>query len=456
VTAERVQPDAIGHAETLSLQREGRALSGATLLSGAMLVSGALAYAFQVLAAHSLSADQFGRIAVLWAGMFLVATILFRPLEQTLTRSLVDRRLRGQGLRPVVRSTVRIALATIAGAILAGALFYQWISAHLFAGDGRLTLLLIFGISVFSLVHLGRGVLCGLGYLGSYAATLAGDGIARLIIVAPLFFVASEGLAAVAVVTSGVIGVIPPVWRRRRTIGAAMTPQAASPFSVKQAFAFAAPASIMAGVDQMLVNGGPLLVAVDGGAKATAAAGLVFAATMLVRAPAYVFQGVAATLLRNLTQLHTGGRSDRFRGAVLRVAGLMLAAGGVMAILAALAGPQMMRAVFGPTFTATPGQLALLAAGVGFYLAASTISQALLATGSSGPACIGWIAGLAVFLAAFLATDGDPLSRIAVAFSAATLTNMAVSGAVLVVRTRGTWLGEAPARADAMAPTTST
>ena len=59
----------------------------------------------------------------------------------------------------------------------------------------------------------------------------------------------------------------------------------------------------MAGADQLFVNGGPLLVVVAGGPGATRAAGIVFAATMLVRAPVYVFQGLAAALLPNLTHL---------------------------------------------------------------------------------------------------------------------------------------------------------
>ena len=54
---------------------------------------------------------------------------------------------------------------------------------------------------------------------------------------------------------------------------------------------------------------------VGGGAGSTKAAGLAFAATMLVRAPVYVFQGVAAALLPNLRDLNA---ADGFRGSSVK------------------------------------------------------------------------------------------------------------------------------------------
>ena len=50
---------------------------------------------------------------------------------------------------------------------------------------------------------------------------------------------------------------------------------------------------MIAGCEQVLVSGGPLLVLIAGGEGAAAAAGVLFAATLLVRAPVFLFQGVA-------------------------------------------------------------------------------------------------------------------------------------------------------------------
>jgi len=58
------------------------ALSGAWLLSAGMVASGALTYAFHLLVARTLGPADFGRIAVLWAAVFLIATAIFRPLDE--------------------------------------------------------------------------------------------------------------------------------------------------------------------------------------------------------------------------------------------------------------------------------------------------------------------------------------------------------------------------------------
>ena len=79
-------------------------LTGTWLLSGAMLAAGVLAYAFHILAARTLTHDEYGQIAVLWAALFLTVVVLFRPLEQTTARAVADRLARGQEARSVLRS----------------------------------------------------------------------------------------------------------------------------------------------------------------------------------------------------------------------------------------------------------------------------------------------------------------------------------------------------------------
>ena len=91
-------------AKRRGLVRARPALSGAWLLSGGMLASGALTYAFHLLVARTLGPADFGRIAVLWAAVFLIATAVFRPLEQTTARAVADRLARGDDARSVLRS----------------------------------------------------------------------------------------------------------------------------------------------------------------------------------------------------------------------------------------------------------------------------------------------------------------------------------------------------------------
>ena len=155
------------------------------------------------------------------------------------------------------------------------------------------------------------------------------------------------------------------------------------------------------------MNGAPLL-AVAMGTHDGAAAGLVFAATMLVRAPVYVFQGFAASLLANLTHLvAVDGRSELLR-AVLRTAVVLFSIGIAFIAFVAFAGPAAMRAVYGPTFDASAASLALLAAGVACYLAAGTFSQALLAPRHVGAAAVAWTVAAASFVGLFAVLPGGP------------------------------------------------
>ena len=86
----------------------------AALMSAGTLASGVLAYAFNVLAARSLGPESYGAVGALWAGMFLLAVLLFRPLEQTVSRAVADQLARGADARPAVRSAARLtALTTV-------------------------------------------------------------------------------------------------------------------------------------------------------------------------------------------------------------------------------------------------------------------------------------------------------------------------------------------------------
>src|SRR3954453_8500938 len=93
----------------VAVERRRATFAGAWLLSGAMVLSGVFTYIFHVVAARTLGATAYGQIAILWGAMFLVAIVLFRPLEQTLSRAIADRLARDEEVRTVIRSVLFIA-----------------------------------------------------------------------------------------------------------------------------------------------------------------------------------------------------------------------------------------------------------------------------------------------------------------------------------------------------------
>ena len=67
---------------------------GAAILSVGIGVTGLITYAYFALASHSLSKDDYGRISLLWSSVFIVVSVLYRPVEQLLSRTIADRAAR--------------------------------------------------------------------------------------------------------------------------------------------------------------------------------------------------------------------------------------------------------------------------------------------------------------------------------------------------------------------------
>jgi O-antigen/teichoic acid export membrane protein len=401
------------------------ALAGAGVMSAAMLATGVLAYAFHVLAARSLGPNLYGQIAVLWAALFLVAVVVFRPLEQTLARAIADRLARGEETRTVLRSVFQIFVAVVLVLSLLTIPAWGPLTDGLFAGDNAMTALLVGGIAAYGISYVIRGLLGGISWFRGYALLLVADGVGRMVLAAPLVFVASPEIAAVAILGAGLIGAVAPLFvGLGRLVGLLEHRAHEKSFHVGAALAFAGPASVMAAADQVFLNGGPLLVMVGGGTDATKSAGIVFAATMLIRVPGFLFQGLTAAMLPNFTRLNAADAAGALERAVLRLAMILVGIGIGLSAAALLFGPEAMKLLYGAGYAVAGIDLALLALGVGCYLASGTYSQGLLALDSGRSAALAWSAGALLFVGLYAVVPGDALSRISVAFLAASIVNV--------------------------------
>ncbi len=382
-------------------------LTGAWLLSGAMLAAGVLAYAFHILAARTLTQDEYGQIAVLWAALFLTVVVLFRPLEQTTARAVADRLARGQEARSVLRS-VAVVYGCVLG-LVAVAAVAAWgaLTDRFFDGNDFMTAMLLVGIAGYGFQYVGRGILGGLRRFHGLSAIHVTDGSIRFLVALPLLAVASPDLAAAALAAAGLGGAIPPLWRCRAELRRLGEGSADEHFHMRAALAFAAPAVVIAAADQLLVNGAPLVVVGGGGAKDAAA--IVFAATMLVRVPVFLFTGVAGSFLPNLTRLNAEDDHHRFVATVIRVCLVFLGVTVAIVAVAALLGPTVMPIVFGSKYTAPASDLALLGLAAGCYLAAATISQALLAVDRASSGAVAWAVGAALFVSVYAVASGGAL-----------------------------------------------
>src|SRR5205823_5396031 len=64
---------------------------GAAVLSVGIAATGVVTYAYFALASHALTSSEYGGIALLWSAVFVVVSILYRPVEQLLSRTIADR-----------------------------------------------------------------------------------------------------------------------------------------------------------------------------------------------------------------------------------------------------------------------------------------------------------------------------------------------------------------------------
>jgi O-antigen/teichoic acid export membrane protein len=171
-------------------------------------------------------------------------------------------------------------------------------------------------------------------------------------------------------------------------------------------------------VHQVLLTGGPVLLALSGGSPAEVT--LLFAALALFRAPYMLALGLAGQLSAHVARL--AGRGDGT--AVAALVTRLLAGGAVLGLLGALGGallgPWLLPLVFGPEVTMAPGQAAVVAAGCSLALACLGLTVVALARGAARRSAAAWlgatVAATALFGLLVLTTGASPSDRVAWSF----------------------------------------
>jgi O-antigen/teichoic acid export membrane protein len=395
----------VSSGRTPSEQREyGRS---AGLLTVALGVAGVLTYAFFGIASHSLSADAYGDIVILWSVVFLLASTLFRPVEQLLASTLAEQEQEGSSSTAALRSAAVIQAGLFAAAALVLLIARGPIEEELFAGQDALYWILIASLLGFGLAYYARGFLAGRGQFMHYAALLVIEVSTRLAFAVAVAAGIASGadFVALGIATAPVacIIVLPLAIRGGRPLdagppGGSASSEGSTELTLTKGGAFAGAVLVMMLSEQILINSGALFVR---SAEGAAAAGFIFNVMMVARAPLVLFQAVAASLLPHLTRLRArgdDGAREVFRSSVdstlLLIAGFAaLTTVGVFAI-----GPEVMQIAFGDDFTYDREGLAIVALGMGLYLAAASLNQAALAQAQAHRAAICWIACAILFV----------------------------------------------------------
>ena len=401
---------------------------GAAILSVGIGATGLITFAYFSLASHSLSEDEYGGVALLWSAIFITVSVLYRPVEQLLSRTIADRDARGVTGSEHLRVAATIQLALGALFAVAALVFRAPLEDDLLDGSATLYWILIVAVLAYAASYFARGFLAGNRRFPLYGGLVLLESVSRFLFALAVTVGVAEGQAAVALGMAAApivsLTVLAPALARQLTRRDRPPPPAPAPadpegpaapeapgepeFTLSHGSGFALAVLAIMLAEQTFLNAGPLLVRATEGDRGAALAGFAFNVLLLARAPLVLFQAVQTSILPHLTRLWVGaggaaeGDVDPFRRSVnLTLAAIGLFAGSVALVMAA-AGPQLMGIVFGGNFDYDRGGLVLVALAMGLYLSAATVNQALLAQGRAPQAAACWVGSAAAFVAFLL------------------------------------------------------
>jgi O-antigen/teichoic acid export membrane protein len=397
---------------------------GAAILSVGIGATGLITFAYFSLASHALPEDEYGRVTLLWSAMFITVSVLYRPVEQLLSRTIADHDARGvagtEHLR--IAATIQLALG-VAFAVVALALRGP-IEDDLFGGSSTLYWVLVVGVLAYAASYFARGYLAGHHLFPLYGGLVLMEASSRCLFALAVATGIAEGQSAVALgmVAAPIVSlaVVPPALARRLAPPPAAEPDpetTEAQFTLARGTGFAAAVLLVMLSEQTFLNAGPLLVKATADTGGAALAGFTFNVLLIARAPLQLFQAVQTSILPHLTRLQAGGETDPFARSVNLT--LMAIAGfaGVVALVMLAAGPQVMDLLFGGDFDYERGGLVLVAAGMGLYLSAATLNQALLAHARATHSAVCWVAAATAFVLFLVLVEfDDRVLQVEVAF----------------------------------------
>lgn len=408
---------------------------GAALLSVGIGVTGLVTYLFFALASHTLPEQEYGGITLLWASVFITVSILYRPVEQLLSRTIAERQALGKiGWAPLrVAGMIQLGLGAVF--IVPALALRSLLQDDLFSGNETLYWVMVVSVLAYAVSYFARGFLAGQRRFGLYGALVLMESCSRVLfaLVVALGILSGSSVVALGIAAAPIASlfVVPlALGRKARSVVEAKgsSPQQDGPeqveeqseidersergsnhdageFTLSHGSGFAIAVLVIMFSEQTFLNAGPLIVKATEGANGDALAGFVFNLLLVARAPLQLFQAIATSLLPHLTNMRITQGQDTFRHSVKITVLAVVGFASTVVVVLLVAGPELMRLFFGPNFDYDRINLAIVGAGMGIYLTAATLNQAALAQGQARRAAYCWI-GSAVFFVAWLALSG--------------------------------------------------
>jgi O-antigen/teichoic acid export membrane protein len=390
---------------------------GAGILSVGVALTGLVTFAYFSLASHSLSEVDYKGVSLLWAILFLIISIIYRPVEQLLSHTIATRRAQGHEAHPLrVALTIQIGAALVFLAIALA--FRPQIENEVFDGSAALYWVLVVAVLAYAASYFARGWLAGHKWFGLYGGLVLLESVSRCLFALAVALGIAQGQTAVAlgIAAAPLVSLAVVPWALARHGPRATTAERGA---MRESAGFAGGVLAIMIAEQTLLNG-PVLV-VDATAADAALAGFVFNVLLITRAPIQLFQAIQTSLLPHLSGLHVTGGGDDFGRAIRLTVYAIAAFAGIVVLALGLIGPWAMSVLFGGDFDYGRVGLMLVGLGMGFHLTAATLNQAALARRRGHLAAAAWLGGAALFMLWLLGSPlDDPVLAVEVGYCATT------------------------------------
>jgi O-antigen/teichoic acid export membrane protein len=436
----------------------GSYASGARVLSIGIASTGLFTFAYLATASHVLSAPSYSRVSLCWAIMFVVLSVIYRPIEQLLSRTIADRRARGLEGHPLrVPALIQLSFALL---FLASALALRpQIQQGIFDGSSALYWILVVGVLAYGASYFARGWLAGHQRFELYGGLVFIESTSRFLFAFAVALGLATGQTAVAlgmaVAPFASLSVMPFAFSRVRVHAPAelaaadaagegpahgQLEEAATDLTFRYGAGFAVSVVGIMLAEQTLMNAGVLIVAANTRGAAALTVGLtgfVFNVLLIVRAPLQLFQAIQTSILPHLARLEARASAVEFHRAIRTTVSAIAVFAGVVALGLLAIGPFVMTALLGDKgYHYGRIGLAIVGLGMGFHLVAGTLNQAALARGRAPLASIAWLSAAALFVV-IVATHAisNEVTRVEVGYFVAALV---LCGLLWAVYRRGT------------------
>ena len=389
---------------------------GVSILSVGVAATGVVTFAYFSLASHSLSEVDYKGVSLLWSVLFLIISIIYRPVEQLLSHTIASRRAQGHEGHPL-RVALTIQLSAAAAFLVIALALHDPLIDDVFDGSTALYWVLVVAVVAYAASYFARGWLAGHKWFGLYGGLVLLESVSRcLFALAVAVGIASgQGAVALGIAAAPLVSLAVVPWGLER--GGARRTVAREPGAMREGAGFAGAVLAIMVAEQALLNG-PVLV-VDATSSDPALAGFVFNVLLITRAPLQLFQAIQTSLLPHLSGLHATGEAGDFRRAI-RITVLAIGSfAGTVVITLGVLGPWAMGVLFGGDFDYERVGLMLVGLGMGFHLSAATLNQAALARRRGGHAAAAWLAAAALFMLWLIPSPlGDPVLDVEVGYCA--------------------------------------